>query len=134
MFRNTIIKYVGIGCICLAYAACKTPVLTGRTENKTVPASFNSGAIKWNTFFTDPNLVALIDTALKNNQELNITLQEIAITKNEITARKGEYLPFVGIKGGAGVEKVGRYTSRGANDATTEIKPGKEMPEPLGDF
>lgn len=141
MFRNTIIKCVGIGCICLAYAACKTPVLTGRTENKTVPASFNSsqdtvnsGAIKWNTFFNDPNLVALIDTALKNNQELNITLQEIAITKNEITARKGEYLPFVGIKGGAGVEKVGRYTSRGANDATTEIKPGKEMPEPLGDF
>ncbi|OQP53551.1 TolC family protein [Niastella populi] len=141
MFRNTIIKYVGIGCICLAYAACKTPVLTGRTENRTVPAGYNnpqdtvnSGAIKWNTFFTDPNLAALIDTALKNNQELNITLQEIAITKNEITVRKGEYLPFVGIKGGAGVEKVGRYTSRGANDATTEIKPGKEMPEPLGDF
>lgn len=141
MFKNTLFKYVGIGCICLAYAACKTPVLTSRTENKAVPASFNNsqdtvnaGTIKWNAYFTDPNLVALIDTALKNNQELNITLQEIAITKNEITARKGEYLPFVGIKGGAAVEKVGRYTSQGAGDATTEIKPGKEMPEPLGDF
>src|SRR4030095_10338476 len=64
----------------------------------------------------------------------NITLQEIAITKNEITARKGEYLPFVGVRAGAGVEKVGRYTSQGAGDATTEIKPGKEMPDPLPDF
>lgn len=141
MFKNTIFKYVGIGCICLAYAACKTPVLTSRTENKTVPASFNNSqdtvtaaAIKWSAYFTDPNLVALIDTALKNNQELNITLQEIEITKNEVTARKGEYLPFVGVKAGAGVEKVGRYTSQGAGDATTEIKPGKEMPDPLGDF
>jgi multidrug efflux system outer membrane protein len=46
-----------------------------------------------------PYLVALIDTALKNNQELNITLQEIEIARNEIRARKGEYLPFVGVKG-----------------------------------
>ncbi len=29
---------------------------------------------------------------------------------------------------------MGRYTSQGAGDATTEIKPGKEMPDPLGDF
>lgn len=141
MLKHTILKYLGIGCICLAYAACKTPVLTSRTENRTVPAGFNgsqdtvnAGAMKWRDWFTDPNLAALIDTALQNNQELNITLREIEIAKNEITARKGEYLPFVGIKGGAGVEKVGRYTSQGANDANTEIKPGKEMPEPLGDF
>jgi NodT family efflux transporter outer membrane factor (OMF) lipoprotein len=118
------------------------PALTSKTENKSVPASFNNnsqdttnlGTVKWQTYFTDPNLAALIDTALRNNQELNITLQEIEITKNEITARKGEYLPFVSIRGGAGVEKVGRYTSQGAGDATTEIKPGKEMPDPLPDF
>jgi outer membrane protein, multidrug efflux system len=141
MFRNNLYKYVGIGCICLAYAACKLPVLTSKTENKTVPANYNNSqdatntaAGKWPAYFTDPYLVALIDTALKDNQELNITLQEIEITRNEIRARKGEYLPFVGVKGGAGVEKVGRYTSQGAGDATTEIKPGKEMPDPLPDF
>jgi outer membrane protein, multidrug efflux system len=141
MFKNNLCKYLGIACICLAYAACKMPVLVQRTENKATPASYNNspdtvnmGAVKWSTYFTDPYLVALIDTALKNNQELNITLQEIEITKNEIRARKGEYLPFVGVKGGAGVEKVGRYTSQGAGDATTEIKPGKEMPDPLPDF
>src|SRR5690606_3696100 len=76
----------------------------------------------------------LIDVALQNNQELNITMQEIQISRNEIKARKGEYLPFVGVKGGAGIEKVGRYTSQGANDANIEIKPGKEFPEPLPDY
>jgi outer membrane protein, multidrug efflux system len=141
MFRNNLYKYIGIGCICLAYSACKLPVLVSKTENKTVPANYNNSqdatntaAGKWPAYFTDPYLVALIDTALKNNQELNITLQEIEIAKNEIRARKGEYLPFVGVKGGVGVEKVGRYTSQGAGDATTEIKPGKEMPDPLPDF
>ncbi len=65
---------------------------------------------------------------------MNILLQEIAFSRNEIRARKGEYLPFVGVKAGAGLDKVPRYTNIGAMEATTEIKPGKEMPEPLGDF
>jgi NodT family efflux transporter outer membrane factor (OMF) lipoprotein len=78
--------------------------------------------------------VALIDTALKNNQELNITLREIDITRNEIRARKGEYLPFVAARGAAGIDKVGRYTNIGASEATTEIKPGRETPDPLPDY
>jgi multidrug efflux system outer membrane protein len=84
--------------------------------------------------FTDKNLAALIDTALKNNQELKITLQEIEIAKNEIRLRQAPLMPTVGARAGMGVEKVGRYTSQGAGDATTEIKPGVETPDPLGDF
>ncbi|WP_205508902.1 TolC family protein [Longitalea arenae] len=141
MLKTKLWKFLVLACLCGAYVACKTPALTGKTENKTVPASYNTatdtvntGALPWKNWFTDPYLVALIDTALQNNQELNITLQEIAITQNEIKARKGEYLPFAGIRAGAGIEKVGRYTSQGAGDATTDIKPGKAMPDPLPDF
>jgi NodT family efflux transporter outer membrane factor (OMF) lipoprotein len=94
----------------------------------------NSAEIEWKTFFTDPNLVALIDTALRNNQELNIMLQEIEISRNEIRVRKGDYLPFLDVRGGAEVEKVGRYTSKGSSEATTEIRPGEETPEPLPNF
>ena len=61
-------------------------------------------------------------------------MQEIQISQNEVRARKGEILPSVNIGAGAGVDKVGRYTSQGANDANTEIKPGKEMPDPLQDY
>lgn len=140
MNRHTY-KYVAFLFVVLTFTGCKTPSLMQRTENKEVPLSFNdskdtlnSAQLKWKDYFTDVYLDTLITTALKNNQELNITLQEIEISRNEVRARKGEYLPFVGLKGGAGVEKVGRYTSQGANDANTEIRPGEEFPEPLQDY
>ena len=141
MIKRIIYKSVGLALITISFSACVTPHIVSKTESKNVPASFNnsqdtnnSATMKWRNYFTDPNLIALIDTALQNNQELNITLQEIQIAKNEVRARKGEYLPFVGLKGGAGVDKPGRYTSRGSSEATTEIKPGVETPDPLPDF
>ena len=90
--------------------------------------------MQWRNFFRDKELQALIETALQNNQELLITLQEIEIAKNETRMKKAALLPTVGLRAGTGVEKVGRYTSQGAGDATTEITPGKEFPDPLTDF
>lgn len=120
---------------------CKTPAIATLAEKKPLPVAFdkskdtiNSGIIAWRKFFTDKNLVSLIDVAIANNQELQIILQEIEISKNEIRIKKGELLPSVGLGLGTGVEKVGRYTSQGAGDATTEITPGKEFPDPLTDF
>ncbi|SDG78810.1 efflux transporter, outer membrane factor (OMF) lipoprotein, NodT family [Flavobacterium omnivorum] len=126
--------------ICLAVASC-TPKLAPLAATKVVPESFEKSSdtntialTPWRTYFKDPNLINLIDIALKNNQELQITLQEIEIAKNDIRVRKGALLPQVGVGVGAGIEKVGRYTSQGAGDASTEISPGKEMPDPLGDL
>lgn len=133
---------LGLTLTILVFQSC-VPAKTVRDEKKDLPEQFqnvasndttNSAQIKWKDFFNDPNLNALIDTALANNQELNIMLQQVDMAKNEIQARKGEYLPFVGIQAAAEVEKVGRYTSQGANDANTEIKPGKEFPEPLQNY
>jgi outer membrane protein, multidrug efflux system len=135
-------KFFGFAALCLAYTSCKVPTLVQKTENKNVPGAYantvsdttNTGKLKWNEYFKDQHLIALIDTALKNNQELKITLQEIEITRNEIRAKKGEILPSVGLRAGAGLEKVGRYTSQGAGDAATEIDEGKKMPDPLPDY
>lgn len=132
----------GLALLSLVYASCKIPAIVQKTENKTTPNVYankngdttNVANIKWKDYFKDQYLTNLIETALQNNQELNITLQEIEIARNEVRARKGELLPSVGLKAGAGLEKVGRYTSQGAGDASTEIKPGKEMPEPLPDY
>ncbi|QIP15363.1 efflux transporter outer membrane subunit [Spirosoma aureum] len=138
MSNKRLLACLGIAFIALLNAACSVPRLVGKTENKLVPASYNnsqdstnSAKSTWKEYFTDPNLAALIDTALFNNQELNITLQEIQMANNEILARKGAYLPFVTVGGGSGVDKVSRYTSQGAADAYSEIKPGKETPEVL---
>jgi NodT family efflux transporter outer membrane factor (OMF) lipoprotein len=113
-----------------------------RSENRSTPATYknagsdtvNIASMHWQSFFTDPNLVRLIDTALHNNQELMMTLQEIEIARNEVRARKGAILPTVGVRAGAGIEKIGRYTSQGAGDASTEIEPGTEVPDPLTDY
>ncbi len=135
---NKILKRIGMVFLCVSVSACNIPTSLQKTENREVPTSYtasmdtsNSAKVEWRDFFADSYLNALIDTALQNNQELNIMLQEIRISQNEVRARKGEYLPFVDIGAGVEVEKVGRYTSQGANDANTEIKPGTEFPEPL---
>lgn len=142
MLKKRIFIYIGIIGLSLIYTACSVPSsLVQRKENKNVPAGYtssqdttNTARVQWKQFFTDPYLTVLIDTALKNNQELNITMMEIEIARNEVRTRKGEYLPFVGLRAGAGVDKVGRYTNIGASEATTDIKPGTATPDPLQDY
>ena len=135
--------FSAVVCVLLAFSACKAPsVLEREVDLKDLPQNFargnadttNTALIQWKAYFTDPYLTGLIDSALVNNQELNMMLQEIAVSKAEIRAKKGEYLPFVGFGAGAETEKVGRYTSQGANDANTDIRPGQEFPEPLPNY
>lgn len=141
MFKSNLYKGLALFGICAGIASCKIPQITQRSENRNVPAAYsnstdttNLASVNWRTFFTDKNLANLIDTALKNNQELNMTLQEIEIARNEVRLRKGQLLPTVGARLGVGVEKVGRYTSQGAGDATTDITDGRETPDPLTDY
>ncbi len=141
MPQRRVYKYITMVCLPLTLAACM-PKLAPRAENKSTPAAYNKATqdstntakLKWREYFSDPYLAALIDTALKNNQELNMILQEIVVPRNEIRVRKGEYLPFVGVRAGAGADKVGRYTNIGALEKNIEIEPGREMPEPLADY
>lgn len=125
----------------LAIAGCKIPALTEIPQSEKMPASFvvaedsvNTAKVEWRRFFADKRLTGLIDTALSNNQELAIALQEIEIARNDIRMKHGRLLPVVEAGGGIGIEKAGRYTSQGAGDASTEITPGREVPEWLPDF
>jgi outer membrane protein, multidrug efflux system len=116
-----------------ALGASCVPALPGgaaRAPNRHVPDTFgadaaaeaeNSAAVDWRDFFADPHLVALIGVALENNQELNITVQEMLIASNEVMARRGEYMPSLGAAAGAGLDRVGRYTSQGQADEHTGV-------------
>ena len=119
--------------LCGALGASCVPALPGgpaRAPNRHVPETFggdaeadNSAVVDWREFFTDPHLVALIGVALANNQELNVTVQEMLIASNEVMARRGEYLPSLGAAAGAGLDRVGRYTSQGQADEHTGVAP-----------
>ncbi len=133
--------FAGISCLTLLYTACVKPNVTPRAEKKITPASYatsqdstNTAKINWKQFFTDPYLAILIDSALSNNQELNIILQEINIARNEVRIRKGEYLPFINLQAGAGVDKSGRYTTQGVIEDNLQTEPGKDFAEPLPDY
>lgn len=124
------------------YAAFQEKFKPVATKNdKAIPTSFNdsedtatSGVIRWKDFFEDPNLVNLIDTAVNNNFEVLMTLQEIEMARNQVQVRHSFLFPQTTVGGAIGGEKVGTYTSQGAGDASADITPGKRVPEILGDF
>ena len=134
------IVIVGVFAFLSLYACVPTKMV--RTENKTVPEQFDNkttdsttiATVKWKDFFSDPNLVTLIDSALVNNQELNILLQRVNMSQNEIQAKTGEYLPSVNIVAGAEVEKVGEFTRNGAVEHNLNIREEEAFPEPLVNF
>lgn len=140
MTKKITVKYVLLVSCIIWLGACKVPAISSKQENKFTPAGYtnsqdttNSVTIKWKQYFTDANLIALIDTALINNQELNITLREIEMSKNEIMARKGEYMPFLHLKAGAAVDRAGKYTWDGISEEDWKTSPDKGR-KYVGDF
>lgn len=109
-----------------------------REPDASVPTSFGAtdtlagpsvaAQKQWDAFFPDPQLRALIEEALANNQDLNIQLQEIIISQNDVAAARGEYLPRVDAGVGGGIEKVGEHTSQGVSDDAHGV------PKNLGDL
>lgn len=128
--------------IVLLLQSCVPTQIAIREENKTISETYsnnsndtlNTAVVKWKDFFSDQNLTNLIDLALANNQELNMMLQQINMAENEIKAKKGDYLPYVGIYAGAEVDKVGEFTRNGAVEQHLDIREQEEFPEPLTNF
>lgn len=119
--------------------SCKVENLTSRGVNNALPDRFGKKAdstttesIPWRNYFNDNNLAELIDEALKNNQELNIILREIEISRNEIMARQGEYQPFAFLNAGLGGEKSGHYTWNGVSEEDAKTRTEK-LPHYIGD-
>ena len=126
--------------ILISIVACKTPQATmpKDTLKDSLPTLSKDSSVTispaWREFFQDPMLQKLIETALQNNQDLKITLQELAIAKSAITAKQAALLPSVTANIGAGVSKVGRYTAEGAGNVGTEITPGHNIPTVIPDL
>jgi NodT family efflux transporter outer membrane factor (OMF) lipoprotein len=85
----------------------------------------SAATIDWHDFFKEPELVELIGTALDNNQELAVLMQEMAIAQSEALARSGEYLPKLDLVAGAGAMKSGEYTTVGAVERQLELDDGR---------
>lgn len=106
------------------------------------PASFagttadtaNAGTTDWRTYFNDPLLVQLIDTALARNLDLQMALQRVEMARAGARAARGAQLPTVGLNTTAAMRRFGLYTMDGAGNIVTEIVPGKIVPIDLPDL
>jgi NodT family efflux transporter outer membrane factor (OMF) lipoprotein len=97
-------------------------------------SSENSAKIGIDEFFNDPLLTRLLYQALADNRELKVLNEEVQIASNEILARRGAYLPFVTVGGGAGLTKPSLFTPEGAVERNVEYFPGAHFPDPMGNF
>ena len=89
-----------------------TAYLQGSVDNSVDSAA----SISWRRFFSDPDLVHLIETALANNQEFNIAIQDIEIASSEVKERQSEYLRKVGLGFGASYVRPSENTPEGVLD------------------
>lgn len=138
--NNKIYTVIAIIVIFLSIGSCKIPqtTLNEDTLKMSLPSLPKDSSVSippiWRDFFQDSTLQALIDTALQKNQDIKITLQELAIAKSAITLKQGTLLPSITANMGAGVSKVGRYTAEGAGNVGTEITPGHKIPTVIPDL
>ena len=139
--RNKVLNLAVVLATLLCMGACKTPqatILPKDTLKASLASMSRDSSVTispaWRDFFQDSVLRSLIDTALQNNHDLKITLQELAIAKSAITAKQGALLPSVSANVGAGISKVGRYTAEGAGNVGTELTPGRKIPTVIPDL
>lgn len=93
---------------------------------------------QWRDFFKDSHLVALIDTALKNNQDLKIATQRIEQARAAVQYHIRNFYPSVQVSTSAGVTKYGDYTVDGVGNFDTNlssnISPEQRIPNPVPDY
>lgn len=122
--------------------SCKAPQISTNQAAIKVPDNYSLGSkvdsssakINWKEYFKDENLIALIDTALRSNQDLKIALQHIEMAKSGALATSGALKPSVNFAPTTSLRRFGLYTMDGAGNITTDILPNKIVPTHLPDF
>jgi outer membrane protein, multidrug efflux system len=85
--------------------------------------------------FTDSELVSLIDTALKNNFDLQMTIQKIELARAGVRFQNGNNRPDLVAGAGMGARRFGRYTTDGVGNYDTNLSPDinsrQRIPDPF---
>ena len=121
---------------------CSTPSTLVELKNTIItPSRFfdnevnsKQDSLQWDVVINDPNLKALIDTAIQNNKELQLAYQKIELARSQRQFTKGNLLPQLSVATSGSVRKFGLYTMDGAGNIATEMTPGKMVPIDLPDM
>jgi multidrug efflux system outer membrane protein len=134
-------KYISI--VFIAWlSSCKAPQITSNQKPFSLPEGYQSGVptdsssakINWREYFADDHLVALIDSALQNNQDIKIAMQQIEMANSGALATSAALKPTVNFAPAASMRRFGLYTMDGAGNISTDIMQNKPVPIHLPDF
>ncbi len=128
--KGSIEKLIVYILIFFLLSACRVSKPVPMPGIKNQPAAFSEGdssssigAIPWRTFFEDPHLISLVDTALRNNPDLLIAFEQTNIAKAILSVNKGLALPTLKATASAGADKYGDYTMNGVGNFDTNLSP-----------
>lgn len=93
----------------------------------------DSGRLVFKELFPDQQLIALIDSALKNNADLNIAYQRIRVAHAQLANRRRALFPSVDARISATADRYGDYTLNGVGNFDTNLSPNidKDQQIPL---
>lgn len=127
--------------VLLVINGCKLSKSSETTNSNKIPETYdgkkdslNIANYSWKEFYKDPNLVELIDLALKNNIDVAIALQKIEMMRAHVGKAKGDLFPNLGFNLGSSMRRFGLYTMDGAGNISTDITPGQIVPVNLPDY
>ncbi|HQR93966.1 MAG TPA: TolC family protein, partial [Sediminibacterium sp.] len=118
--------------------ACGMPKKTSTLPLPELPKQYlgksdsnNIGQTARNLFFPDKNLQALIDTAIRNNPDLQIALQKMAMARANRLLANGSTKPTVDAILSAGFDKFGDYTMNGVGNYDMNLSPNINKDQPI---
>ena len=130
--KHVIARAIACGIMLLVLPSCGIPKLRKAEPGPGLPVDFqgatsseNSSQLTIEEFYRDPTLTSLIDLAVANNRELKVLNEDIQIASNEVLARSGQYLPFISVGSGLGLERASRFTLEGAGILNDPYLPGR---------
>jgi NodT family efflux transporter outer membrane factor (OMF) lipoprotein len=144
---------LGVSLLMIGTPGCFIPKLRSAQTSLTLPPTYDgppqgttnatfsgsasdetSAQLRVEEFYPDPMLVRLMCEALRNNRELKILEEEVAVARAVVTATRGAYWPTVGVRAGLGWDRNSRFTPLGAAEKELEFLPGRRFPATPGDW
>ena len=126
----------------LLAASCKVPQALETPTIKALPTNYDTENAKdsntvaqkiWRDFFTDKELVKLINTALSDNLDLRITQERVRSANAVLLSARGAMQPIVnGVVSGQ-LDKFGKYTATGVGNFDTNLSQNIEEKQKINE-
>lgn len=132
--------------IILLFGACNVSKTIPEPQHRQVPSTFSydvtdsvsMSTVRWDDFFSDSKLVALIDTALHRNPDMQQATYRIEMARANLRLRRAALWPSIEAAVEGGVTRYGFYTIDGIGNYDTNLSENlsadERIPNPVPNY